>query len=194
MRRTLRLLATTALATGLVVGASGTAFAQKTTVKDASGDVLRYADDEGASDGVALEDTESRASGADIKSFSVDHTKTRVKVSAKFRTVEDDTTIYVYFRLNGKSEPTRVLFNLDDEDAVVFQLSTGEVACELPISVKTGPNGTISASINRKCLGYPSKLRATVVADTETVDGSGDYYEDFLGNDDWQWTKSLKRG
>ncbi len=194
MRRTLRLLATTALATGLVVGASGTAFAQKTTVKEASGDVVRFADEEDL-EGTSVEDAESRASGVDIKSFTADHTKTRLKVSAKFRVLKDDTFVTFAFRLNGQSEPTRFLVNVDEEEAVVYR-SNGQDVCDVPVTVTTGANGTISASINRKCLGYPSKLRVAVAADRYVNEAESDEtYGDISGTyDKITWTKSLTRG
>lgn len=157
-----RSAATVVATTALLLSAGTAAHAQSETVKDKSSDVLSYVDmkDE---QGVVLGYADSVASGVDLRSMRVKHTKKSVSVNVKLSNLAEDTTIEVSFRLNGSSKPTRFLYNTWEDRGQVLN-SRGSRRCMVPLTTKTGSGGSISAVIKRSCLGNPAKLKASVIS------------------------------
>lgn len=151
------------LSTAAVVGLSATsAHAQAATVKDKSSDVINYTsmNDEV---GVLLGYAESVASGVDLRSLRVKHTTKSVKVDVKLSNLKDDTTIIVSFRFDGSKKDSHFLFNTWDDRGQVLN-ARADTKCKVPLTTRTGKNGSVSAVIKRSCLGDPKKLKATVSA------------------------------
>jgi hypothetical protein len=195
----MRLVARTAatlLATTLVVGATATAAsAQSTTIKDKASDVLTYADQTTDTRGTQLGYSESVASGVDLRSMRVKHTKKSVSVNVKFSNLDGLTTVYVYLRLDGKAAATRFLVNTEDEQGVVLN-SQGRKRCNVPLTTREGRGGSINAVIKRSCLGDPKKVKASVLAVDQGYFGDNTPYTmdavSPTGVRDQAWTKWLK--
>ena len=158
--------ATVVAATALLMSAGTAAHAQSETLKDKSSDVIRYADVDDMV-GTVLGYTESVDSGVDLRSMRVKHTKKSVSVNAKFSQLGHDASLVVMFRLNGASQPTRMLVSVLGNGMVMTP--GGKIRCQVPLTTRTGKNGSINAVIERSCLGDPKKLKATAVAATTDI-------------------------
>lgn len=158
----LRPAATVVATTALLLSTGAAAHAQTQTLKDKSSDVLSYtsmADERG----VVLGYADSVASGVDLRSLRVKHTKKSVSVNVKLSQLANDTTIAVSLRLNGSSKPTRFLYNTYSSKAQLIN-GQGTLKCSVPLTTTIGKNGSINAVIKRSCLGNPKKIKASVVA------------------------------
>jgi hypothetical protein len=162
MRTTARVAAALLSTTIVVGGTATTAFAQSTTVKDKASDVLSFT---GPADerGTQLSYSESNASGVDLRSLRVKHTKKSVAVSLTFSNLDYATTAIVSLRVDGKSEPSRFLLNSDDKTGTVLN-TQGKKRCTVPVTHRYGNRGSIHAVIKRSCLGTPDRVKATAFA------------------------------
>jgi hypothetical protein len=183
------------LTTAVVVGGTTTAAqAQATTVKDKSSDVVRYADMNDAT-GTVLGHTDSVATGADVRSLTVKHTKKSVTVTLRFADLKSTTIASVAFRPSGKAKPNRVFVNTGNRSGEVYDLKD-KARCTAPVTTKYGRGGSIKATIKRSCLGSPKKIKvsaAAVVYDPTT----GGAHADVVSRSSVRgeaWTKWLKAG
>jgi hypothetical protein len=188
--------ATALLTTAIVLGGTATAStAQSTTIKDKTSDVLTYADQTTDKRGVQLGYSESVASGTDLRSMRVKHTKKSVSVKITFSELAADTTVYVSLRLNGRSRLTHVLANTYDDTGVIIN-AQGRKQCSVPLKTHVGTGGSINAVIKRSCLGDPKKIKAAAFTVDQGFFGDNTPYTgDVLssrGVRDEQWTKWLK--
>lgn len=159
MRTTAR-LAAAMLTTTIVVGGTATsAFAESTTLKDKASDVLALAD-QNDERGTQLSYSESNASGLDLRSLRVKHTKKSVAINVKFSNLDYATTVVVSLRVDGKSSPSRFLFNTEDDRGTVLN-TQGKTRCRVPVTHRYGRSGTVNAVIKRSCLGTPQRVKAT---------------------------------
>lgn len=190
----LRPAATAVAATALLLSAGATAHAQSETIKDKSSDVIRYADIDDEV-GTVLNYSDSVASGVDLRSMRVKHTKKSVSVNLKLSHLSDDTSVVVMFRLNGAAEPSRMLVSALGTTGFVMTPG-GNVRCHVPLKTRTGKSGSINAVIKRSCLGNPKKLKATVgSATSEIIVDDAPYSGDILSPTAVRtvtWTKWLK--
>jgi hypothetical protein len=155
--------ATALLTTAIVLGGTATAAtAQSTTIKDKTSDVVTYADDNDMN-GTALGYADSVASGADVRSIRVSHSKKSVTVTMKFARLKSDTTLSLAFRPSGKSRPNRVFTTTGRKSGVVYDLKN-EARCTAPVSTKLGKGGSVRVTIKRSCLGTPKRLKVSAAA------------------------------
>jgi hypothetical protein len=188
--------ATTLVTMALVVGGTAAAAnAQATTIRDKASDVLSFTGQANDDRGTQLGYSQSIASGVDLRSMRVKHTKKSVSVNLKFSDLDVATTVYVSLRVNGKSTPSRFLVNTEDETGIVIN-SQGSKRCNVPLTTRTGRSGSINAVIKRSCLGDPKKIKASVfAADQGYFADDAPYLIDPLspnGVRDQAWTKWLK--
>ncbi|KAA1378706.1 hypothetical protein [Aeromicrobium fastidiosum] len=163
-------IAAALVSTAFAVSATATgAFAQSTTVKDKASDVIAYADDNDQN-GTVLGYAESIASGADLRSVTVDHGKTNVTLTIKFADLQNTTAVSVAFRPDAKKRPNRVLANTGRASGVVFD-TDGEARCTVKLKTRPGRSGSIKATVKRSCLGSPDKIRVSVAAVSLGDDG-----------------------
>jgi hypothetical protein len=156
-------IAAAMLTTTIVVGGTTTAgHAQSTTLKDKSSDVINYASMKDEV-GVVLGYAESVASGVDLRSMRVKHTAKSVKVDIRLSHLKNDTTVFVSFRLDGSKKDSHFLYNTWEDRGQVVN-ARGQRKCKVPLTTKTGKNGSVSAVIKRSCLGDPKKLQASAGA------------------------------
>ena len=154
--------AATLLTTTIVLGASATAAnAQATTIKDKASDVVTYSDTN--TDGSVLSYADSVASGADVRSLKVKHTKKSLTFTVTFAQLSSDTGLSVAIRPHGKSEPNRVFFNTGRSSGEVYDMSD-KTRCTVPVTTKLGKSGSIKATIKRSCLGNPKKIKVSAAA------------------------------
>lgn len=188
--RTAAVLLTTSLVIG---GTAATAHAQATTVKDKTSDVVTYSDAD--QDGTLLSYSDSVASGADVRSLKVDHSKKSVTLTYKFAELGPDTTISAAFRVNGKKRPAFGLIGTSLRKAAVYNLK-GKKVCSARVTAKTGTKGSVKVVVKRSCLKNPKKIQ--VAADASALDSSADTYSvhyDAVSKNSVRtatWTKSLK--
>lgn len=196
--RLIRRAAVTIVAAAGIIGSTvGSAHAQSDTVKDNASDVLSFADQTIDRRGTQLGYSESVASGVDVRSLRVSHTKKSVKVTAKFSNLDDATTVYVALRINGRSTPTRLLVNTYDDRGTVVT-NGGRKRCSVPLTTRVGSNGLVRATIKRSCLGNPKKIKASVSAVDQGYFGDNTpYLADWLSPNSVRgeaWTTWLKAG
>jgi hypothetical protein len=195
--RTLPRVMATAFATTALIGSAGTAaHAQTDNLKDRATDVIHYEnfDDE---DGKVLSYRDSSASGVDLRGMRLKHGKKSVSVNLKFANLSKNTQAIVMFRLDGKSEPQRFLFNVSSRSGLVMDLTSSDEGCTVPLKTKTGRKGTIHAVIDRECLGDPVKVKATafVMLSDDMMADDAPYDQDALSPTRVRgisWTKWLR--
>jgi hypothetical protein len=169
MRTTARVAAALMTTTIVVGGTATSAFAQATTVKDKSSDVISFIDDNDQN-GVVLGYADSVASGADLRSLKVDHRKKDVKITLKFADLKKGTFVSVAFRPDNKKQPNRVLVNTGSKSGEVYDMKN-KATCAVPLTTKLGRSGYIKATIKRSCLGSPKKIRVTAAALSYAANG-----------------------
>lgn len=153
--------ALTATATAALLVSGGTAAtAQSATIKDRTSDVLHYADADDER-GTQLGYADSVATGIDLRSMRIKHTKKSVVVDLRFSDLDAETGVYVALRLDGESRPSRYLINIENQKGQVVN-TQGRKRCSVPLTSRTGKRGTIHAVIKRSCLGDPTKIKASV--------------------------------
>jgi Flp pilus assembly secretin CpaC len=167
MRTTARVAAALLSTTIVVGGTATTAFAQSSTVKDRASDVvssdLTLVGEEVQEQESVLSYRSSIASGVDLRSMRVSHGEKTVTVTLRFAELRRDAIAVVAFRLDGDAEPERILTNTSRRWGRVSDVDDKK-KCTVPIQTKTGPKGTIRATIKRSCLGDPKRLKATAVS------------------------------
>jgi hypothetical protein len=162
--RTSARVATTLLTTALAVaGTATTASADTGVVKDKASDVLSFADQTTDANGTQLGYADSVASGVDLRSMRVKHTKTSVSISVKFSSLAPTTTVYASVRVDGASRPSRFVVNTDEKKGAVFN-SHGKKRCTVPVVHKYGQGGSVSFVVKRSCLGNPKKVKVSAWA------------------------------
>jgi hypothetical protein len=190
--RTSARVAATLLTTALAVAGTATAASAQTgTVKDKPSDVVSYAD-MNDQQGTLLGYADGVASGADIRSLTVDHGTKKVTVTLKFADLKNTTAVSVGFRPDNKRQPSRVLVNTGRKSGEVYTTS-GRTRCAVPLKTKLGRGGYVKATIKRSCLGSPKKLKVTALAVRYSETGGAQV--DSLSKSDPRgttYTKSLK--
>lgn len=162
--RTSARVAATLLTTALVVAGTATAASADTdTVKDKASDVLSYADQTTDENGTQLGYADSIASGVDLRSMRVKHTKKSVAIRVKFSALADTTTVIASVRVDGKSKPSRLVVNTGETKGKVFT-SRGDKRCTVPVTHKYGRGGSVSFVVKRSCLGDPKRVKVSVFA------------------------------
>lgn len=164
----MRRLVVTSIAAGALVTATGvSAHAQSTTMKDRASDVVSsdasLVGEEVQDQESVLDYRRSIASGVDLRTMRVSHGEKTVNVTLKFAELRRDATVVVAFRLDGDAEPERVLTSTSRRWATVSD-ANDKTKCSIPLKTKTGPKGTIRATIKRSCLGDPERLKAAAVS------------------------------
>jgi hypothetical protein len=196
MRAATRLVASTAVAAGLVLSAGAAAHADGTNVKDKASDVL-YVPDSSNDDFSILGYRASADSGTDLRGMRVKHGKTTVTVRLKFANLAKDASISLQFRSNGRSQSDHFLFSVSQRRGVLLD-DRFEDTCTVPLKARTGYKGAVSATIKRSCLDDPDRIKVSAVAlRGDLVAENGAIYADALSNTKVQgpsWTKWLKSG
>jgi hypothetical protein len=162
--RTSARVAATLLTTALTVaGTAAAASADTDTVKDKASDVLSYADQTTDTNGTQLGYADSVASGVDLRSMRVKHTKKSVAITVKFSNLARTTTVYAAVRVDGKSKPSRYVVNTGRKTGVVLN-SQGDKRCSVPVTHKYGRSGSVSFVVKRSCLGDPKRIKVSAFA------------------------------
>lgn len=157
--RTITRAAAAVLTTTLALGAGvAPALADTATVKDKASDVIRFAnlDDDR---GTILGYSESVASGLDLRSMRVKHTKKSVAVKLRFSRLNNQATAFVYFKLPGESVPTRFLLTVSKKEGQLVSFENNKKGCTVPLTTRTGTNGYINAVVKRSCLDNPKRVK-----------------------------------
>lgn len=191
----LRPAATVVATTALLLSTGIAAHAQSETIKDKSSDVIEYAD---AADetGVVLNYADSVASGLDMRSLRVKHSKKSVSVTLKFAQLNSSTIAYLVFRTDGKKNASRTMFTMDRKSGLVMN-PRGDKRCLAPLTTRLGKGGSIKAVIDRSCLGTPKKIKVSAAAsDDRFYEDDSPYFADsyFSATSTRadSWTKWLK--
>jgi hypothetical protein len=162
--RTSARVAATLLTTALTVaGTAAAASADTDTVKDKASDVLSYADQTTDTNGTQLGYADSVASGVDLRSMRVKHTKKSVAITVKFSNLARTTTVYASVRVDGKSKPSRYVVNSGRKTGVVLN-AQGDKRCSVPVTHKYGRSGSVSFVVKRSCLSDPKRVKVSVTA------------------------------
>ncbi|MCD9197578.1 hypothetical protein [Aeromicrobium wangtongii] len=194
MRTTARLAATLLTTSIAVAGTATVAAAETTTLKDKASDVLSYTsmkDERGTVLGYA----ESVASGVDLRSLRVKHTKKSVGVTVKFSSLNGDALPMVSIRLDGRSKPSRFVVVAGEGKARV--IDTQETRrCHAPMTVRLGAKGYLNVVVPRSCLGDPRRVKVSAFAATEGLqDDNAPFLTDAVSPTNvhaQHWTKWLK--
>lgn len=154
------------LTASIVLGGTATAVtAQTTTIKDKASDVLTYADRNDPQD-TQLGYADSVASGVDMRSLRVKHTKKSVVVRLTFADLGAETVPILNLRLDGQPLPSRfVVVSGDDRGSVLN--TQGTKKCSAPMTVRLGAKGYVNVVIKRSCLGDPKRIKVSAVAGTD---------------------------
>ncbi|MCL8250319.1 MULTISPECIES: hypothetical protein [Aeromicrobium] len=196
MRAVTRLVASTAVAAGLVLSAGATAHADVTNVKDKASDVGFVPDVSGDAYDV-LGYQASIDSGVDLRGMRVNHGDKTVTLRLKFAQLGPDTNISMQFRSNGRREVTHYLFSVSKRRAIVLDPEASDT-CSVPLKTRTGRKGVLSATIKRSCLGNPERIKVSGGAFAgDLASEHGSVHADPISNTKVQgpsWTKWLKSG
>jgi hypothetical protein len=162
--RTSARVAATLLTTALAVaGTAAAASADTDTVKDKASDVLSFADQTTDENGTQLGYADSVASGVDLRSMRVKHTKQSVAIKATFSNLAKTTIITASVRVDGKAKPSRLVFNTGRKKATVIN-ARDEERCTVPVTHKYGRGGSVNFVVKRSCLGDPRRVKVAVSA------------------------------
>jgi hypothetical protein len=162
--RTSARVAATLLTTALAVaGTAAAASADTDTVKDKASDVLSYADQTTDQTGTQLGYADSIASGVDLRSMRVKHTTQSVAIKVRFSNLAKTTTVVASVRVDGKSQPSRFVFNTSAKKATVVN-ARGAEPCTVPVAHKYGRGGSVNFVVKRSCLGDPKRIKVSVSA------------------------------
>jgi hypothetical protein len=162
--RTSARVAATLLTTALAVAGTATAASADTdTVKDKASDVLSFADQTTDENGTQLGYADSVASGVDLRSMRVKHTKKSVAIKIRFSNLGRATTVYASVRVDGKSRPSRIVVNTGENKGKVFN-ARFDKRCTVPVTHKYGRGGSVSFVVKRSCLGDPQRVKVTASA------------------------------
>jgi hypothetical protein len=162
--RTSARVAATLLTTALAVaGTAAAASADTDTVKDKASDVLSFADQTTDRNGTQLGYADSVASGVDLRSMRVKHTKKSVSIMVRFSALADTTTVIASVRVDGKSKPSRLVSNTDENKGTVFN-TRYDKRCSVPVAHRYGRGGSVTFVVKRSCLGDPKRIKVSVSA------------------------------
>lgn len=162
--RTSARVAATLLTTALAVAGTATAASAHTdTVKDKASDVLSFADQTTDEKGTQLGYADSVASGVDLRSMRVKHTKKSVAIKVTFSNLARATTVYASVRVDGKSRPSRIVVNTGENKGKVFN-ARFDKRCTVPVTHKYGRGGSVSFVVKRSCLGDPQRVKVAASA------------------------------
>lgn len=169
MRTTTRAAAAVLTTAVVVAGTATSASAQSTTIKDRATDVvstsLSLTDDVDLDlddKGTPLTYAESLASGVDIRSMRVSHGKQTVGLTLRFSNLGRGAQTIVAFRLDGRSQPERVLVSTSSRSARILKDDgKADKDCRVPLTTKTGRNGYIRAVIDRSCLDDTRRIKVS---------------------------------
>jgi hypothetical protein len=157
--------ATALLTTTIVLGGTATAAtAQSTTIKDKASDVVSYTDHQDER-GTQLGYADSVASGVDMRSLRVKHTKKSVTVRVKFANLSPEATPIISVRRDGESRPTRFVVVADENRASVIT-TRGSKKCSAPLTARLGKGGYLDVVVKRSCLGDPKRIKVSALAGT----------------------------
>lgn len=185
------------LSASVVLAATATsATADSQTIKDRASDVLTWPSKKAGEEATRLDYQASIASGLDLRSLRVRHTRKTVAITAKFSNLGPSARLYVSVRLNGKKKTTRFVVAQDGTGRIVT--SSFAVKCTVPLTVRPGRNGVMKAVFKRSCLKNPDRIKVSAyVTDSnyDTVDApqTGDFGSPSKVGQ-WTWTKWLKAG
>jgi hypothetical protein len=195
-RTVTRLVASTAVAAGLVLSAGATAHAEGTNVKDKASDVT-YVPDASEDDYSVLGYQASIDSGVDLRGMRVKHGRKTVTVRLKFAQLSADTRIALEIRSDGRRKPDHQLYALSSRRAILYNTALDDT-CTVPVTTRPGSRGTVSVTIKRSCLDEPDRLKvAATVFRGEVVQETGPVHLDAVSNTKVQgpsWTKWLRSG
>lgn len=151
------------LTTTIVVGGTATAAsAQSTTLKDKPSDVVSFASPDDPR-GTQLGYADSVASGVDLRSMRVKHTKKSLSINLKFSRLVDTTTVYASVRVDGKSTPSRLVVNTKEDSGTVLD-AKGKKRCTAIATHRYGRGGSVNLVVKRSCLGDPKRVKVGAFA------------------------------
>lgn len=161
MRSLPRLAVLTVAAAALVLGSGTSAFAQSTTVKDKTNDIVRF-------DGKKLTTKQKKVGrDVDVKAASVKHTSGSLRIKLTFTKLGAFQDGQFQVRTNGSATPTHVVHTYSDgtgfikTDVYTANPDGALVECATTSKMKKGKNGYVSIVVPRACLGSPEKLRVS---------------------------------
>jgi hypothetical protein len=182
----------------ILTGTATSASADSETIKDRPSDVLTWPSKAPGETATRLGYRDSIASGVDLRSLRVRHTRKTVVVTAKFSNLGPSTRLYVQFRYTGRSkkEITRFLFAQDGKGLAVTRNFT--VKCTVPLTTRQGRKGMVKAVFKRSCFDNPRRIKASAFvtnSNYDTVDAkqTGDFGSPSKVGE-WSWTRWLKAG
>lgn len=184
------------IAAALLTVSAGAAHAQTTTVKDRASDVVDLAAGKGQQD-TLLGYADSVATGIDLRSMRVKHTKKSVAVTLRFADLSPRANIGIAFRVNGRSKPQFTLTSISSTRAEVRN-AADKRRCAVPLTRRTGPRGTVHVVVARSCLASPRKIKVGAAASLVTPAGeSVDVQLDVVSDtsvkiEEFDWTRWLK--
>jgi hypothetical protein len=160
-----------AATTVVVLAGHAPAHADSTRVDDRSADVVKksFAAPD-ADPGRVLGRGASVDSLTDVRSMRVNHGRHRVSVRLTFARLGPDTRVKL--RIQGGAGSRIAHLNIDPQydTASVFVddgSNVAEILCtRVPITRRTGRDGSVTVRIARTCLSSPARLRVTAVATT----------------------------
>lgn len=204
MRTSARVAATLLTTTFVVGGTVASASAESTTVKDKASDVISYDirldDDDAAAldeDGTILDYRSSIASGVDLRTMRVRHGNESVSVKLKFAELRRDASVVIAFRLDGKSEPERLLMSTNRKSGTVVN-AKDKKQCKVPLNTRTGRSGSVTAVIDRSCLDDPKRIKVAAISITAKItEDTLSVRQDVFSRSNLRtpsWTKWLKAG
>ncbi|MBD8608234.1 hypothetical protein IFT73_15350 [Aeromicrobium sp. CFBP 8757] len=157
--RTSARVAATLLTTTVVIGGTATvASAQSTTLRDKSADVISFADQTTDERGTQLGYSDSVASGVDLRSMRVKHTKKSITVTLRFAELSGETTPIASLRLDGASKASRYLLISGDDRAAVVD-TKGRKRCNASVTARLGAKGYVKFTAKRSCLKNPRRIK-----------------------------------
>ena len=197
MRAATRLVASTAVAAGLVLSAGATAHAEGTNVKDKASDVGLVPDVSDTGTFTVLGYQASIDSGVDLRGMRVRHGRKTVTLRLKFTQLAPDAKISMEFRSNGRRQTDHYLFSVSSRRGVLLDAKAADT-CSVPLTARTGRDGTLYAVIKRSCLGDPERIKVSGGAFRgDLASDNGSIHADPISNTKIQgpsWTKWLKSG
>ena len=196
MRTSARVAATLLTTTIVVGGTATTAHADVTNVKDKASDVI-YVPDSSKDDYSVLGYQASIDSGVDLRGMRVRHGRKTVTLRLKFTQLAPDAKISMEFRSNGRRQTDHYLFSVSSRRGVLLDAKAADT-CSVPLTARTGRDGTLYAVIKRSCLGDPERIKVSGGAFRgDLASDNGSIHADPISNTKIQgpsWTKWLKSG
>jgi Tfp pilus assembly protein FimT len=162
-------------ATAALVLAGTAAHAQSTTRGDKAADVLSFADQTTDDRGTKLTFKESVASGVDLRTVRVKHSKKSVAIKLTFANLGPGTIPVASIRLDGASTPSRFVVIAGQGRASVID-QRGKRRCHAPLTGRLGTDGYINIVVKRSCLGTPERIKVSASAASAGYQGDNTPY------------------